>query len=358
MQTPPAIIPRPVAERWRDARLRHVPVAVYLIAVLMVIYLWDTQWMPASFVGEVQANTANVASPLAGQLTDMSVLQFDRVTRGQTLGRVNALTPAAIDAGVAAIRADLQIMRARMSTDRERNHMDYQQVRIDQLDQKVSLAVAKSKLHFAENELQRFQQLRTNLIASQSEFELAQDTRDALAAETREREELVAQMDLALATMKSAGTPEGEASMLGAIDTAIEAQQKKFRLTEETVLQAPIDGVVTRVGRNSGENITAGEPLISISSDRPESILGFIRQPISFEPKPGDTIVVRSRRGHGLRVGQSRVLKVGAQLELFTQPLRVRGLGNAQERGLPVLISLPQGIALYPGELVDLALKN
>lgn len=358
MPNPPPTIPRPAAQRWRDIRLRHVPVAVYLIAIGLVFYLWDTQWMPGTFVGEVQAISANVASPQAGKLADVSVLQFDRVTRGQTLGRVDALTPASIEAGVEAIRADLQVVRARMSTDRERNHMDYQQVRVDQLDQKVNLAVARSKLHYAENELGRLQQLRTNGLASQSDYELALNERDALAAEAREREETVAQMDMALAAMKSAGTPEGETALLSTIDAAIEAQQQKFKLDEETFLQAPIDGVVTRIYRNSGENILAGEPLIAVSSDRSENIVGYVRQPISFEPKPGDPIVVRSRRGHGLRVGEARVLKVGAQLELFTPSLRVRGLGNAQERGLPVLISLPQGMALYPGELVDLAFKN
>ena len=82
-----------------------------------------------------------------------------------------------------------------------------------------------------------------------------------------------------------------------------------------------------------------------------------LRQPISFEPKAGDVVLVRSR-GNRRQVAEARVVKVGARLELFTQPLRVRGFDSSQERGLPVLIDLPDGLTLYPGELVDLVLKN
>jgi hypothetical protein len=68
--------------------------------------------------------------------------------------------------------------------------------------------------------------------------------------------------------------------------------------------------------------------------------------------------VVRSRRGNQRLAAEASVLAVGARLELFTRPLRVRGFDNSQERGLPVLIEAPEELALYPGELVDLALKK
>jgi len=34
--------------------------------------------------------------------------------------------------------------------------------------------------------------------------------------------------------------------------------------------------------------------------------------------------------------------------------MRIRGLGTAMERGLPVLMSLPPELEVHPGELVDL----
>jgi len=63
--------------------------------------------------------------------------------------------------------------------------------------------------------------------------------------------------------------------------------------------------VVTKVYRNQGENILASEPLIAISSERGENIIGFLRQPISFEPKAGDVVLVRSR-GNRRQVAEAR----------------------------------------------------
>jgi multidrug resistance efflux pump len=288
---------------------------------------------------------------------NLSIRQFDRVTKGQLLGRVAAQTPSATDAGLATIRADLDVMRARMVLDQHRNDQNYQQQRVDYLSQKVDLAIARAKLGFAQSELDRNEKLHAENIISQFDYEQALDNRDALAAEVREREGLVEETEKTLAAMKPATAAQNDPLVLDAIDKAIKAQEEQFRQSVETVLRAPIDGIVTKVYRNPGENILASEPLVTISSEQGENIIGFLRQPISFEPKPGDVVLVRSR-GNRQQVGEARIVKVGARLELFTQPLRVRGFDSSQERGLPVLIDLPEGLALYPGELVDLVLKN
>ena len=103
MKNPLSPIPRPATERWRDFRLRFVPVLVYGTAIFMVAYLWNTQWMPSTFTGEVQARLATVASPIDGRLTDFTVRQFDRVTRGQVLGRVS-MPPEVQQAALASMR--------------------------------------------------------------------------------------------------------------------------------------------------------------------------------------------------------------------------------------------------------------
>lgn len=356
MKDPLPNIPRPAAELWRDIRLRYVPVLVYLAGVVLVVHLWRTQWIPSNFTGEVQAPFANVASPLDGLLVDLSVRQFDTVTRGQVIGKV-IHAPEAVLANLAAMRSELQVMRARMILDDQRNQLNYQQLRVDQLDQKVQLAVAVSKLRYAESELGRQEAMRTNQIVSESDYEQALDQRDTLAAEVKERQELLREMASTLAPMKPAGPADHDSLILNAIDAALTAQEEQFRNSTEMILRSPIDGVVTKVLRNQDENITAGETLVTISDQHPDHIVGFVRQPIGFEPKVGDRVTVRTRRGPRQKA-EARILKVGARLEFFTQPLRVRGFDSSQERGLPVLINLPDGLALHPGELVDLALQT
>jgi multidrug resistance efflux pump len=333
-----------------------VPVLAYLVCIGLAVYLWNQHWTPSTFVGEVQGTLANVTSAQDGRLVNLTIRQFDHVTKGQVLGRV-AQAQGASDAGLAAIRADLDVMRARMVLDQHRNDQNYQQLRVDYLSQRVDLAIARAKLRFAQSELDRNEKLHTENIVSQFDYELALDNRDALAAEVKEREALVAETEKTLDATKPAGRAESEPLVLNTIDKAIKAQEEQFRQSVETVLRSPIDGVVTKVYRNPGENILASEPLITISGEQGENIIGFLRQPISFEPKAGDLVLVRSR-GNRRQIGEARIVKVGARLELFTQPLRARGFDSSQERGLPVLIDLPDGLALYPGELVDLVLKN
>jgi hypothetical protein len=64
---------------------------------------------------------------------------------------------------------------------------------------------------------------------------------------------------------------------------------------------------------------------------------------------------VRSR-GLVRKVGEAQVTDIGPRIELFDAPLRVRGMGAAQERGLPIMISIPPNMSIRPGELVDIRL--
>ena len=338
-------IPRPLSQRWRDIRLRFVPVLTYLAGVAMVVYLWNTQWMPSNFTGEVQATMANVASPMDGELTEVFVQQFDRVTKGQVLGRVMVPTQLT-QAKLATLRADLQVMRARMIQDQQRNDLNYEQLQTERVRQKAELDSTLYDLRYAQTDLVRTQQLRND------EYLLR------MSAQVKEREKLVARLEQVLATMKPPAEPENDPLILDAIDKAIVARQEEVHQQTEMLLRAPMDGIVTKVNRNAGENTQAGESLITISSERSENIVGYIRQPISFEPKVGTTVMVRTRRGTQRRAAEAKIIKVGSRLEFFTQSLRVRGFDSSQERGLPILINAPQELALYPGELVDLAVKN
>lgn len=337
-------IPRPLRQRLGDLRVRFVPVLVYVVGICVSAWLWNKHWMPGTFSGEVQAVTANVASPRDGELVRLSVAPFDRVTKGQVIGEVT-VSATEVAAGLEVVRAELEIMRERLRQDQRRNSLNYQQLLVERVDQQTSLDAAHFDLSYVESDLVRTQQLRSD------------DYINRLASQVRQREALIEQLDQALSGLGSEAGGEGEPNISATIDAAIQAEKDQILNTTVSVLRAPIDGVVTDVSRLEGENVSQGEVLVSISSEQPERIVGFIRQPASVEPSVGDVVVVRSRRGNDRLAAEASVLAIGARLELFTRPLRVRGFDNSQERGLPVLISVPEELALYPGEIVDLTLK-
>jgi len=291
-------------------------------------------------------------------LTELRVEQFDHVTNGQALAKVVTMSPENMEAALETIRADLMVMRARMTQDQQRNHENYQQLRLNLLSQRVDLAGAQARLVFAENEFKRNEALFQQKIVSESEYDLARDRRDALVAEVDERGKLVVEFEKTLRDMRPSVPPLQSPLIEDSISAAITAQEEQLRrIKGGTTLRAPMDGIVSVVNRHSGENITAGEPIMTISSERPERIIGFIRQPISFAPKVGDRVEIRTR-GNDMQKASGQILKVGPKLELFSQPLRVRGFAANQERGLPILISLPENLNVYPGEIVDLFVKR
>jgi multidrug resistance efflux pump len=351
------VIPRPWAQRWNDIRLRVAPFVVFGVAVVCTAWLWNKNWGPMTFVGEVQSPRATVACPQAGYLTEVSVEQYGEVRKGDVVAVVRVTSDQTMGASLEAIRSDLGVMRVRMSQDQQRNRQNYQQMRFDWLDQRVELAVARANLQFAESELARMEKLHRDQVSSDAEYELARDRRDALKVEVEERGRLTDDMERTIERMAPLSEEEDPA-ILRAITAAIEAQEAQLQQTEGAVrLRAPIDGVVTALARRPGEAIMAGEPLVEIAGAQAERIIGFIRQPIGFQPRQGDVVEVRTR-GNSRQVGLAQVTAVGARLELFTQSLRIRGFDSSMERGLPVLLDVPLDMRLYPGELVDLYLKS
>lgn len=351
------VIPRPWAQRWNDIRLRVAPFVVFGVAVVCTAWLWNKNWGPMTFVGEVQSPRATVACPQAGYLTEVSVEQYGEVQKGDVVAVVRVTSDQTMGASLEAIRSDLGVMRVRMSQDQQRNRQNYQQMRFDWLDQRVDLAVARANLQFAESELARMEKLRRDQVSSDAEYELARDRRDALKVEVEERGRLTDDMERTLERM-APWSEEDDPTILRAITAAIDAQEVQLQQTEGALrLRAPIDGVVTALARRPGEAIMAGEPLVEIAGAQPERIIGFIRQPIGFQPRQGDVVEVRTR-GNSRQVGLAQVTAVGARLELFTRPLRIRGFDSSMDRGLPVLLDVPLEMRLYPGELVDLYLKS
>ena len=128
------------------------------------------------------------------------------------------------------------------------------------------------------------------------------------------------------------------------------------------LLVAPIDGAVTYLHAAIGDKVKAGLPVITIGSTKPDRIVAFLRQPIAFEPSTGATVIVRARNS---QPGAATVLRVGSQL----MPIRTTLLPpmvftskhsshevDHNELGLPLIVSVPSDLKLYPGEIVDLTI--
>jgi multidrug resistance efflux pump len=370
--TPLPLIPTPPSQRRKDFRLQRVPFIVFALAAVAIFIMWTQNLAPTTFTGEVESVQENVASWMPGQLADLRVDLFQTVRAGDVVARIITTDPKILEASLAVIRAEVDLLKTEMAPilNQHRDAVNYEQLRLSWLVQRVDLASARVRLEFANSELERVKRLFEEKIVPQGApiggdrnsfgYDVALRDREALRTEVDEREKLVSEMELKLRNLKLPEHWENAQTNNPAISAAIAVQDEKLRLTEAQLtpltLKAPMDGTVNKLYRRSGETIVAGDPIFSISSPRSRRIIGYLRQPLAFEPKVGDPVNVYTRRPHHA-VATAKILQVGAQMELLTAPLRLRGSAPAMDRGLPILLDLPAGLNVHPGELVDLVIR-
>ena len=348
-------IPTPAGQRWREFRIRILPMFVFVFAVAGLVYIWNGYVAPSGIVGEVEAVTALVTSVADGQVLDLTVDRFEPVKKGDVIGTAARMDPELMAASLASISADLQVMRARMMINDVNLGQSLQKFRLDALSERILLAMAVANFEQASNEFARVSELynQPDRLETKDHYDLAKAKRDSLRGEIEERTKLIKELEASYDALKPTTNDPGNKDP---ISLALAAKDNEFQLAVKPVeLKAPIDGVVTTISKRPGERLIKGDIILTISSPRTDRIIGYLRQPINDVPTTNDTMIVRSR-AFKRTVGTAQILKVGAQL-VPINPLLLAPDGKRMEVGLPIMISVPMGMRLSPGEYVDMTVK-
>lgn len=361
-------IPSPPGTVWREFRVRALPAIVFGVVLLITIVCWRNYVGPSSLVGEVESVRASVGAPQAGRLVKLSVHSMERVRKGQILGLVAPVDARVLDANLAVIRARIELLKTSPVAELrvENNRINYEQLRLSWLQHRVDLAVARSKSFFVEAEYRRAKELFAQSgpgagLVSQSQLDQAKRNVDEVHAQIDAQSKLIDETDAAISAIRPQVLPISTNGEPSATRAALIVEEKNLELAEAQFtpqpLIAPIDGVVSSILHREGESVPAGEAVLVVSSLSSERIVAYLRQPLNLEVKLDQPIEVRSRSIHRT-IGTGKVLAVGTQLEpILSQLLPQRatgGSGNTVEYGLPVLVSVPPDVKVFPGEIVDL----
>ena len=358
-------IPTPPERRWLEFRVKYIPFLGFLAVMALAAFLWSGRLGVPSVVGEVESVRMDVISSSAGTLTELNVARFEKVKKDQVIGRILPVDPAQLKASAAAIEIDLKVMKARMDLDRVRNVQSITSLRTDLELERLSLAAAQIQLVQAESELERTKKLWDEKIVAAGigternvyGLEVAQRDRDRLVAEVDAYKKTISELETTVGKLQSAGAAE-ISTVDPLIEEAIGAKRNELMLLDGPIeLRAPMDGVISSISLFAGTRVTAGATILSVSLAKPEHIIGFVRQPLQMFPKEGDRVEIRTR-GVRQQYGYAQILRVGSDMQLVNSPMRLRGYDNSLERGLPFLVNVPQGMDLYPGELVDLIIPH
>jgi multidrug resistance efflux pump len=240
--------------------------------------------------------------------------------------------------------------------------MNFEQIRVDLLQTKSELAMARVNLARAANEVRRNTPLFHEKLVSEDLYDISVKTRDMYQAEVTAKTDAVAEIERRMAELQPLATPTSPG--LAGIDllqesvNRLEQSQRKVATNwAALVLRAPISGMVNLIHRREGEYVVDGEPLFVINSQWADRIVGYLRQPYPVDPQVGMAVRV-STREYKSRNFSSEISQVGAQLETITNSLAYIRQGSLVDAGLPVVIEIPKGLKIRPGESVDLVFRG
>jgi multidrug resistance efflux pump len=360
----PAPIPIPLKQRWREFRIQVLPALIFLAASAAAVVLWKDYAPAPSLLGQVETVTANISSPKSGVLANLHINRLQRVKAGDSIAEVVTTDPRLLQSSLAVILAEIKLLKVNLAPilGEQRLAISYDRLRLDAMQQRVELATARTRLHLAENDLRRVDEMYRQKIVAEAIYDQARTTRDRLVAEIEERNNLINEMRVTMENLHIRETgPDGTNNLpaQSIMEASIKVQEEKLRLTEvelsPVTLRSPIDGVISTVLRRSGETVMAGDPVATVTSLSSDRIIAYLRQPLANDLKPGMNVEVRARSNRRA-AAEAKIIEVGTQMEPIKDFLLPPANTHIPELGLPILVNVPSTLKLFPGEIVDLRL--
>ena len=235
--------PRARRARYRKPLLFAAPVVVIVGGLFIYLHGGRRESTDDAYV---QAVKVQVSANVPGRVVAVGVTNNQRVRTGQLLFR---LDPAPYQAKVDEAAAKLASARLRIGA----LQANYRQGASE-------LKAAQDRLHFAERERDRQQELLGQGISSQAQY----DTAALAAVAARQQIETVVQQNASvLASLGGeAGRPVDENPIVREAQAALD--QAKLEL-DYTIVRAPRDGIVTKVDQLPvGNYVDASKPVFTL----------------------------------------------------------------------------------------------
>jgi multidrug resistance efflux pump len=362
-------------------RVFALPPAVFIGSSLMAWWLWSRQADLPQTYGTVEAMRVEVSAAAEGTLASPSDpgwwTLFDSVTQDAVIARLDD-RPAI--ARLVALRAELRRLEQEVTAEAARiefDHVDLQlqqqreafrlawnveRLRLEVLDRRTKLETSRIELQRLEARVSYLEPLVAR--GAMTDMELVDAT--LLKDETEKR---VAELEISVAESQqqqqrateqmadcSLASDPQTVARLAPLRAAVDVQAA---LIEEVKIQiellevcAPVSGEIVAIHRYPGQNVRAGDPVLTIAATTGRYIVSYVRPEANLQPTLDMAVRVR-RRLVGSQSVPTSVGRVGPQVEVV--PLQQRRDPNRPEWGRPVRIRMPDNLPLVPGELVEVS---
>jgi multidrug resistance efflux pump len=120
---------------------------------------------------------------------------------------------------------------------------------------------------------------------------------------------------------------------------------------EKLVLKSPFDGIVSQIQGRVGETVLAGGAILTIAEDKPREIIAYASEDQARQIQKG-TAVELIKTSEPAQIAKSEVTYLGPNIDQM--PVRLWRNPNIPQWGRPILMKIPPGLKLLPGETVGI----
>jgi HlyD family secretion protein len=324
-------------ERWTMIDLKTSPIprvvaaVVVVSAVVAAFVLWPRhERQPGDFTGYVVSDDLYMTSPVAGTVGQVAVKRGQRVAAGQTL--------FSIDPTVRAAAAD----RARAGVSVSEAQAAQQQAALGRA--RANLASAQADTVRANAELARLTAARAENASAVAAIEIERARAAATAAIGR-RDAARTEAEGARAAIDAAraGVAEAQAGLAAA-----------SRELGDLAPTAPRAGRVADVMFKTGESITAGAAVVSITPDDEVKVRFYAPEGRVASVRPGTRVAIAC---DGCQAGLSAVVDFVAARPEYTPPV-IYSLDVREKLVFMVEAAPNEPLALTPGQPLDVTLAG
>lgn len=383
-----------------NLRLHILPIFVWLVAVAGVAALFQRRAQRFEVLGMAQGQVRQIAATCTGRLKSVPVELFQEVRKGDPVAIIDTvLDNEHLEAELSAASAEIQRLSAEVEATRDRLtaeatnietdriasqrrfYVDVENARLRVLELKATIETDRmmledlelnSKIYAAQNILDQNDTAHYERRKIKVEY-------NVLVRKIEENQHLLAQAENDL---KQAHQRRDEFAQrqpqLPSIDRALEVVRRAINVQERQVdallarrepliLKAPIDGVVSQILRRpvrrtgegvvrqmirrSGEAVGVGEPILTISATKPSEIIAYVSgEQLGWIRKGVKVEVIKENEP--AQIGKSQVTYFGPIMEVM--PQRLWTVPDMPQWGRPMLIKIPPGLKLIPGEIVGI----
>jgi multidrug resistance efflux pump len=233
-----------------------IAVAIGVVGIALVLRAWSVGPFQSADIATdnayVRGQVTVLAPQVNGYVTEVLVQDYEQVSAGQPLVRIDARS---YEAALAQAEAQLANARAQLANSTQTQSQNRAGLQARQ----ATLAAARAEAERAQAELRRVEDLAARGSVSLNERDKVRATARLAASNTDK-----AQADIAIGNATIKATTVNRGALEAAVQMA-QAQVRQARINlDNTTVHAPSDGQVSEVGVRLGQYVSAGSQLLYV----------------------------------------------------------------------------------------------